>query len=134
MGKVNHRACDFPALRSGTFLSLDNGCRCDTFSSNLIHLATIIPQIHPLISGTRSVKTLQPMETPQWRGAIAGGVWQSVRLTATNDLYVKDVFTEPLAQSAQPTGKNVLLPFFDQLAAFTAVPYASTSTPVTPFP
>ncbi|MCK5174518.1 MAG: hypothetical protein KAR47_14080, partial [Planctomycetes bacterium] len=35
------------------------------------------------------------METPQWRGAIAGGIWQPVRLIATDDIYVKDVFIEP---------------------------------------
>jgi hypothetical protein len=35
------------------------------------------------------------METPQWRGAITGGIWQSVKLIATGDVYVKDVFVEP---------------------------------------
>ena len=34
-------------------------------------------------------------ETPQWRGAISGGIWQPVRLIATGDVYVKDVFIEP---------------------------------------
>jgi beta-galactosidase/beta-glucuronidase len=32
---------------------------------------------------------------PHWRGAIAGGIWQSVRLVATGTVYVDDVFLEP---------------------------------------
>ena len=35
------------------------------------------------------------METPQWRGAITGGIWQGVTLIATDDIYVQDVFIEP---------------------------------------
>ncbi len=34
-------------------------------------------------------------ETPQWRGGITGGIWQSVRLVATGEVLVKDVFIEP---------------------------------------
>ena len=34
-------------------------------------------------------------EAPHWRGAIAGGIWQSVEMIATDMTYVRDVFVEP---------------------------------------
>jgi len=49
----------------------------------------------PILLQDKVVDGVGPMETPQWRGAIAGGIWQSVRLVATNDVYVEDVFIEP---------------------------------------
>ncbi len=35
------------------------------------------------------------LETPQWRGGLTGGIWQSVRLVATPSAYFEDVFIEP---------------------------------------
>jgi hypothetical protein len=35
------------------------------------------------------------METTQWRGAIAGGIWQPVELVVTDQMHIKDVFIEP---------------------------------------
>lgn len=49
----------------------------------------------PILLQDRTVDGMGPMETPQWRGAITGGIWQSVRLRASRDTYVKDVFIEP---------------------------------------
>jgi hypothetical protein len=49
----------------------------------------------PILMQNKTIDGVGKMETPQWRGAIAGGIWQSVRLIATDDIYVKDVFIEP---------------------------------------
>jgi len=49
----------------------------------------------PILLQNKRVDGVGPMETPQWRGAITGGIWQPVRLVATGDIYVKDVFIEP---------------------------------------
>jgi len=49
----------------------------------------------PILLQDKQVDGVGPMETPQWRGAITGGIWQPVRLVATGDIYVRDVFIEP---------------------------------------
>ena len=49
----------------------------------------------PILMQDKHVDGMGPMETPQWRGAIAGGIWQPVTLFATDDIFVKDVFIEP---------------------------------------
>ncbi len=49
----------------------------------------------PILLQNNTIDGVGKMETPQWRGAIAGGIWQPVRLIATDDIYVKDVFIEP---------------------------------------
>ncbi|MHB8899981.1 MAG: glycoside hydrolase family 2 protein [Thermoguttaceae bacterium] len=48
----------------------------------------------PILMQDKRVDGMGPMETPQWRGAITGGIWQPVRLIATGDVYVNDVFIE----------------------------------------
>jgi len=55
----------------------------------------ILRVVGPILLQDKQVDGMGPMETPQWRGAIAGGIWQPVRLLATGELYVKDVFIEP---------------------------------------
>jgi len=55
----------------------------------------ILRVVGPILLQDKRVDGMGPMETPQWRGAIAGGIWQSVRLVASGDIYVKDVFVEP---------------------------------------
>ena len=55
----------------------------------------ILRVVGPILLQDKQVDGVGPMETPQWRGAIAGGIWQPVRLIATDDIYVKDVFIEP---------------------------------------
>ena len=51
--------------------------------------------VGPILLKDKRVDGLGPMETPQWRGAIAGGIWQPVRMIATGDVYVEDLFIEP---------------------------------------
>ncbi|MBC8874539.1 MAG: hypothetical protein H8E44_34310 [Planctomycetes bacterium] len=51
--------------------------------------------VGPIILQDKTIDGVGPLETPQWRGGIAGGVWQSVRLVATGDTLVRDVFIEP---------------------------------------
>jgi hypothetical protein len=51
--------------------------------------------VGPIILSDKTVDGVGPLETPQWRGGITGGIWQSVRLVASGDIYVKDVFLEP---------------------------------------
>jgi hypothetical protein len=55
----------------------------------------ILRVVGPILLQDKQVDGMGPMETPQWRGAIAGGIWQPVRLIATDEVYVKDVFIEP---------------------------------------
>jgi hypothetical protein len=49
----------------------------------------------PILMKNKSIDGIGKMETPQWRGAIAGGIWQPVKLITTDKMYVKDVFIEP---------------------------------------
>jgi beta-galactosidase/beta-glucuronidase len=51
--------------------------------------------VGPILMQDKRVDGMGPMETPQWRGAITGGIWQPVRLIATGDISVRDVFIEP---------------------------------------
>jgi len=55
----------------------------------------ILRVVGPILMQDKTIDGMGKMETPQWRGAITGGIWQSVRLIATNDIYVEDVFIEP---------------------------------------
>jgi beta-galactosidase len=55
----------------------------------------ILRVVGPILLQDKRVDGMGPMETPQWRGAITGGVWQPAKLIATGDVYVKDVFIEP---------------------------------------
>ncbi|WP_019028964.1 glycoside hydrolase family 2 protein [Colwellia piezophila] len=41
------------------------------------------------------------METPQWRGGISGGIWQSVRLVTTGKSYIKDIYVQPNYRTSQ---------------------------------
>ena len=55
----------------------------------------ILRVVGPILLQDKQVDGVGPMETPQWRGAITGGIWQPARLIATDKTYVKDVFIEP---------------------------------------
>jgi len=55
----------------------------------------ILRVVGPILLKKRRVDGMGPMETPQWRGAIAGGIWQPVKMIATGDVYVQEVFIEP---------------------------------------
>ncbi|MFH1716817.1 MAG: sugar-binding domain-containing protein [Planctomycetota bacterium] len=51
--------------------------------------------VGPILLQDKTIDGVGKMETPQWRGAITGGIWQPAKLIATGDVYVKDVFIEP---------------------------------------
>jgi hypothetical protein len=51
--------------------------------------------VGPILLQDKTIDGVGKMETPQWRGAITGGIWQPTKLIATGDVYVKDVFIEP---------------------------------------
>jgi beta-galactosidase len=55
----------------------------------------ILRVVGPILMQNKRVDDLGPMETPPWRGALTGGIWQPVRLIGTGDVHVKDVFIEP---------------------------------------
>jgi beta-galactosidase len=49
----------------------------------------------PILMQDKQIDGMGPMETVQWRGGITGGIWQPVRLIATDHAFVDDVFVEP---------------------------------------
>jgi len=51
--------------------------------------------VGPIILSDQHIDGVGPLETPQWRGGITGGIWQSVCLEASGEVYVDDVFIEP---------------------------------------
>ena len=51
--------------------------------------------VGPLFLSDKEIDGMKALETPQWRGGISGGIWQSVSLLATGPSYVEDVFIEP---------------------------------------
>jgi len=55
----------------------------------------ILRVVGPILLQNKQIDGMGPMETPQWRGAITGGIWQPAKLIATGDVHVKDVFIEP---------------------------------------
>jgi len=55
----------------------------------------ILRVLGPILLQDKMIDGVGKMETPQWRGAITGGIWQPASLIATGDAYVKDVFIEP---------------------------------------
>jgi len=55
----------------------------------------ILRVVGPIIRSDKHIDGVGPLETPQWRGGITGGIWQSVRLEASGEIYVEDVFLEP---------------------------------------
>lgn len=55
----------------------------------------ILRVVGPIILSHKEIDGVKQMETPQWRGGITGGIWQSVNLAASGEIYVDDVFIEP---------------------------------------
>ena len=49
----------------------------------------------PILMQDKRIDGMGPLETPQWRGGIVGGIWQSVRMVATGAALIRDVFIEP---------------------------------------
>lgn len=50
--------------------------------------------VGPIILSEQEIDGMKKMELPQWRGGITGGIWQPLRLVATDDVYVKDVYIQ----------------------------------------
>jgi hypothetical protein len=55
----------------------------------------ILRVVGPIILSDQNIDGVGPMETPQWRGGITGGIWQSVKLQASDEVVIKDVFIQP---------------------------------------
>lgn len=54
--------------------------------------------VGPIILSDKEIDGVGALETPQWRGGISGGIWQGVRLVATNDIFIEDTFIKPNIQ------------------------------------
>jgi len=55
----------------------------------------VVRVISPIILTDKYIDGLGRQEVPMWRGAITGGIWQSVSIEAKGTLGLKDVFIEP---------------------------------------
>lgn len=51
--------------------------------------------VGPIILSDKEIDGVKALETPQWRGGISGGIWQSVKLVETEAIFVEDVFVQP---------------------------------------
>jgi len=51
--------------------------------------------VGPIILTDKRIDRLGRQEVPMWRGAITGGIWQSVELKTSGSLQIDDVFIEP---------------------------------------
>lgn len=51
--------------------------------------------ISPIILTDKNIDGLGRQEVPMWRGAITGGIWQSVALVSKGTTGIKDVFIDP---------------------------------------
>ena len=58
----------------------------------------IIRVLGPITLSDKKVDGIGKMETAQWRGGLTGGIWQEVKLVATGETYVNDVFIQPNIQ------------------------------------
>ena len=64
--------------------------------------------ITPLITRDVVIDGLGRDDMPHWRGAIAGGIWQSVALVATDAVYFEDVFVHGDVASGDATVEATL--------------------------
>ena len=69
----------------------------------------VVRVIGPIITRDVVIDGIGPNEMPHWRGAIAGGIWQSVQLIATSRSYVSDLFVEPDIQSGKATAHVTIM-------------------------
>jgi len=49
----------------------------------------------PIVNQDKVIDGLGKNDAPHWRGAIAGGIWQSVRLKSCGNVSIEDVFIKP---------------------------------------
>jgi hypothetical protein len=55
--------------------------------------------VSPIILTDKRIDGMGRQEVPMWRGAITGGIWQSVKLSAKGHTHLADVFIEPCIAS-----------------------------------
>ncbi len=55
----------------------------------------IVRVVSPIILTDKYIDGLGRQEVPMWRGAINGGIWQSVSIKSKGTLGIKDVFIQP---------------------------------------
>jgi hypothetical protein len=55
----------------------------------------VVRVIGPIVTQDIEIDGIGRNDMPHWRGAIAGGLWQSVRLVASDPVYVSDLFAAP---------------------------------------
>lgn len=55
----------------------------------------VVRVISPIILTDKYIDGLGRQEVPMWRGAITGGIWQSVSIEAKGKIHLTDVFIEP---------------------------------------
>lgn len=64
----------------------------------------IVRVLGPILLDTNKViDGMGAMETPQWRGGITGGIWQSVRLVVTDKSYISDIYVQPDLKNKKAT-------------------------------
>ena len=63
----------------------------------------VVRVISPIILTDKRIDGLGRQEVPMWRGAITGGIWQSVSLSTSDMISIKDVFIEPKLASKEVT-------------------------------
>lgn len=74
--------------------------------------------VGPILLTDNNIDGIGRMEVPQWRGAITGGIWQSVTLSAAGEALVKDVFIEPkIENNTAAVGFNVENTAADNISA-----------------
>ncbi len=73
----------------------------------------VLRVLSPLITRNVTIDGIGPNEFPSWRGAVCGGIWQEVKLISTADIYISDLYAEPLVAEqnvlAHCTVQNTLL-------------------------
>ena len=55
----------------------------------------VLRVIGPILTQDKEIDGIGRDDMPHWRGAIAGGIWQSVTLVAGDRVHVADVFADP---------------------------------------
>ncbi len=55
----------------------------------------VLRVVGPITLADKKIDGIGKMETPQWRGGLTAGIWQEVKLVATNDIFIDDVFIQP---------------------------------------
>ena len=54
--------------------------------------------VGPIMMSDKEVDGIRKQETAQWRGGLSAGIWQDVKLIATDEIYVDDVYIQPNIQ------------------------------------